>query len=836
MITRLFDWLGHLALSRPRRVLALYALLLLVALPLVLGLHLEADVRDTLPPDLVRALERHNTLFGTADLAFLLVHTAPGSRATLLAFGAALHERLTSSPLIRSVEYGYPPELLATLERLSLAYAPLFVTPAQIEAFDHLLTPEGIRAQIHKTLLQLSTMGTGLQDQALLADPLQLRRFAFARLAALRGTFRFDPTSPYFLSPDGAALLVKIAGWQSVHDMAGAKATVALIAQSSAALQAQPAFRELTVQATGGYFFAAESERVIRRDMILSIPLSAISICALLVWVLRRWGVLLYGFLPTVMSLVLALGLFAALRPSLNALTLGCIASLIGFGMDYSLHVLQHAFNEQARGLSRTAALRLAIAANGSGLLLAALTTMACFLAFGAASQRFLHDLGWLAAVSMGLSCLLSVTFLPAMLVCLPAPQHMRQPRTLGLPTVIATVARFPRLILGLSLLLSLGAMAALVYWPPRFETDLRNIHAANSPTLHVQERIAALFGGSQEPLLLLVEAATEEQALQDVSLLQPTLTAMVQAGLLAAVTSPALLYPAPATQSAVLQRLQAKDPQQLGGVLRASLEDAGFDMPSMQEYIDHVQRALTHRTPVDLATFRALGFDALLRPMLAHDAAGAVAVAMLFPTHDLWTLAARDAIAQRLTTALTAHGIRGTLSGLYTISSASAALLSADFGRITLLACLGVTLLVVLHMQRLWLIGLVLLPVLCGTLWAAGFFALCGFKLNFMTICILPMLLATSSDYGIYIMHHFTFPGRSAMRDAMRVTGLGILLSALTTLEGFGTLALSVNRGIASVGLVSLVGASGCLLAALFTLPAALQLWSGPHRHGERG
>jgi len=60
--------------------------------------------------------------------------------------------------------------------------------------------------------------------------------------------------------------------------------------------------------------------------------------------------------------------------------------------------------------------------------------------------------------------------------------------------------------------------------------------------------------------------------------------------------------------------------------------------------------------------------------------------------------------------------------------------------------------------------------------------------------------------------------------------------LSALTTLEGFGTLALSVNRGIASVGLVSLVGISACIIAALSRLPAALQIWGGRRHHGEHG
>jgi hypothetical protein len=192
--TKLFDWLGHLAVSRPQWVLTLYAIALLAALPLLLRLDLEADVRNTLPPDMARALERHNTLFGTADLAFLLVQASPGSRDTLLAFGAALHERLSNSPLIRSVEYGYAPELLEIIDRLSLELAPLFVTPAQLDDFDQLLTREGIHAQLHKTLLQLSAMGTGPQDQLLVTDPLQLRRFAFARLAALRGAFRFDPT------------------------------------------------------------------------------------------------------------------------------------------------------------------------------------------------------------------------------------------------------------------------------------------------------------------------------------------------------------------------------------------------------------------------------------------------------------------------------------------------------------------------------------------------------------------------------------------------------------------------------------------------------------------
>ena len=181
---------------------------------------------------------------------------------------------------------------------MTLAYAPLFVRSADLDDFDRLLTPEGLRAQIQKTLLTLSLPGTGRHEQWLLADPLQLRRFALARLTALRGTFRFDPTSPYFLSQDGTALLIKVEGQASVHDPVGVKVTVRLLQQAIDDLVALPAFQGLTVHATGGYFFAAESERIIRGDMIWNLNLSVVLICLLLTWAFRRWGVLLMDNSP----------------------------------------------------------------------------------------------------------------------------------------------------------------------------------------------------------------------------------------------------------------------------------------------------------------------------------------------------------------------------------------------------------------------------------------------------------------------------------------------------------------------------------------------------------
>ena len=60
-----------------------------------------------------------------------------------------------------------------------------------------------------------------------------------------------------------------------------------------------------------------------------------------------------------------------------------------------------------------------------------------------------------------------------------------------------------------------------------------------------------------------------------------------------------------------------------------------------------------------------------------------------------------------------------------------------------------------------------------------------------------------------------------------------GVLLTSVTTMVTFGSLALSENRGLASVGLLSAIGIGACLIASVVVLPALLQLSRGRSRNG---
>jgi predicted RND superfamily exporter protein len=51
------------------------------------------------------------------------------------------------------------------------------------------------------------------------------------------------------------------------------------------------------------------------------------------------------------------------------------------------------------------------------------------------------------------------------------------------------------------------------------------------------------------------------------------------------------------------------------------------------------------------------------------------------------------------------------------------------------------------------------------------------------------------------------------------------VLVSALTTIAGFGSLIPAKHQGIASLGLVMSTGVAACMLAGLTFLPALLNL-----------
>jgi predicted RND superfamily exporter protein len=112
--------------------------------------------------------------------------------------------------------------------------------------------------------------------------------------------------------------------------------------------------------------------------------------------------------------------------------------------------------------------------------------------------------------------------------------------------------------------------------------------------------------------------------------------------------------------------------------------------------------------------------------------------------------------------------------------------------------------------------------PLLVGMIWMLGIYPLLGLKLNAVNIAVIPLVIGMGIDFGIHIVHRYRV--ERELETVYLFTGKAVFLSALTTMIGFGSLALIGSfPSIASIGAVLFLGIATCLTATLVLLPALL-------------
>ncbi len=152
-----------------------------------------------------------------------------------------------------------------------------------------------------------------------------------------------------------------------------------------------------------------------------------------------------------------------------------------------------------------------------------------------------------------------------------------------------------------------------------------------------------------------------------------------------------------------------------------------------------------------------------------------------------------------------------------------------ADGRRAALLALAVIVVLLLVHFRGL--IGLLsLIPLAGGAMLMLGLMFLIGMKYNYMNLIAVPIILGIGIDDGIHILHRFRNErgsGSGRVHRTFSLVGRAILLTSLTTMIGFGSIAFYTMEGMASFGKVLFMGVGACFLATVLVLPAVLRLFT---------
>ena len=152
------------------------------------------------------------------------------------------------------------------------------------------------------------------------------------------------------------------------------------------------------------------------------------------------------------------------------------------------------------------------------------------------------------------------------------------------------------------------------------------------------------------------------------------------------------------------------------------------------------------------------------------------------------------------------------------------------DNTKAAVIALLGVTLAFIFAFRGIVKPILATLALIVSVCWTLGFTTLAIGHLNVISAVFFSILIGLGIDYGVHILMRYeeerikkASPIEVALEVAIRGTGKGILVGALTMALSFYVMVFADFKGIVELGIITGSGVLLCLVAMLTFLPAML-------------
>ena len=395
----------------------------------------------------------------------------------------------------------------------------------------------------------------------------------------------------------------------------------------------------------------------------------------------------------------------------------------------------------------------------------------------------------------------------------------------LNLTPILAWAERHTRAVLGVAGLATACAVGALFFL--RFDDDVRNLRSPSNQGVAVQERVSKSFGLSFNAMMIRLEAPDEGAALERIQRLAAGLDRLVEQGDVSSYESVGNLVPPRVAQERALAWLASNrdltDPARVRRELDAAFEKAGLVPAVFEAGMDTLEEAMRPAGPVSLDVWRGTPVQQVVERSFHPSVAGVTAVMNVFTPPGKWRREAPPELEALVREVPGAH-----LTGVNLVSQRLRRTVWQDAalaGGLGLVLVLGL-LLWDSHSLKSALICL--LPVGTGVLWALGVMAAVGYPLNLLNVFVITMVIGVGSDYAIYMIHRVR---EGASIPELASTARAVVLSALTTIVGFGTLIMTHYPGLQSMGWMASLGVTFAVVSAVVLVPLVVRRTVPPPR-----
>ncbi|MGA6827262.1 MMPL family transporter [Nitrospira sp. NS4] len=535
---------------------------------------------------------------------------------------------------------------------------------------------------------------------------------------------------------------------------------------------------------SGPGVFSVEIQRTIEREVWWLSTMAATMVFLFLYASYRSLTLVFLSLIPLSSGILIGMVAVNSWFGFVHGITLGFGITLLGVADDYPIHLFSH--------LTRRESAPATMRAIWPTMRLGVLTTAIGFSSLLLAGFPALAQLGLFALVGLGTAALVTRWVLP---VCIPAGFVPREIRA-DLLGMLGQLARAKGVVPMAVVLATIGLI-----WSdtPLWEEDLAKISPVSEERKQLDQELRGAMGAPDMRDLLVIEAPTEEDLLQQSERVMPKLDGLRDAGLLAGYELVSRYVPSRLVQQ---QRQQALPDR---AVLERRLGEAARGLPFapglFEPFLAGVETART-QPPVNRDSFQGTPLGLKIGALMMEHHGRWLAVAPLRGVVDRQGLTAT--VAGWSETAVTYVDLKAESNRLM-MEYRDRTVQLLWWGALAITVALGIGLKSLLQLWR------VLVPIVAGLIVVVGIVNVSGESMSLFHVATLLLVIGLGLDYALF------FNRAEDQGDERRRTVFGLLVCSTTTILVFGALAFSAIPVLHAIGMTAACGSLCCLLFAGF-------------------
>ena len=628
----------------------------------------------------------------------------------------------------------------------------------------------------------------------------------------------------------------------------------------------------VNVGITGKSVLEFDEMRQSRLDTTKATIVSLVVVTLIFIFGYQETGRPIKATLCLLIALGYTMGFTTLVVGHLNILTIAFVPMLVGLAIDFGVHLITRYEEELRLGHSNEESIRNALVYTGIGIFTGCLTTAGAFLAMGITEFKGIREMGIITGGGMLLSLIPMMTMLPALL--LKGRQNViDHDRAVFGETKRERLERIwlsrPKRVLGVGL--GLCVLAAFQIPKVYFDYNLLNLQTHGLEAVQFEHKLihsgekSVLFGAviadsvseavameervrqlpsvaSVESMATYVSAGNQEKLAIIESIRERAASVNLPPVDQEAVDVEALNQGVSFLFSYVKLAIRSIEEKGKGEALKPKLMELASSIGQFQQIVRSLPESEARERLTRFQTGLFLSIREMLDAIARQDTRSLLSLedlpdvlkhrfigndgrllVQVYPRSNVWERVHQEVFLKELRSLDEDDDndpiITGTPVQLYEYTE----LLKISYQEAALYALGAIVLLVLVHFRSLTTVFLALVPVFVGSIWLLGLMGWLGIPFNPANIMTLPLVIGIGVTNGIHILNRFHEEAHPSI--FAKSTGKAVLVSALTTMAGFGSLMLAQHQGITSLGYVMSIGVATCMLAGLGFLPCLLML-----------